>query len=53
VNSGDSLTVYNADKNEHVRVFLPNIRAPTGTQAYSFESKELLRKKFIGQKVRV
>jgi hypothetical protein len=39
VNSGDSLTVYNHDKNEFVRVYLPNLRAPTNAQPFAYESK--------------
>ena len=53
VNTGDSLTVFNHEKGEHIRVYLPNIRAPTNNQPYAYESKEYLRKKIIGQKVRV
>ena len=29
VHSGDSLTVYNPEKKEFSRLFLPNIRSPT------------------------
>lgn len=36
INSGDSLTIYNQDKNEFVRLYLPNIRAPTANQPYAF-----------------
>lgn len=39
VNSGDSLTIYNIEKNDFNRIFLPNIRAPTGQQPFAYESK--------------
>lgn len=52
VHSGDSLTVCN-DKQEFNRIYLPNIRAPTQNQPYCHESKEALRRKVIGSKVKV
>jgi endonuclease YncB( thermonuclease family) len=39
IHSGDSLTVHNPDKNEFVRLYLPNIRAPTNAQPFAYESK--------------
>ena len=53
VNSGDSLTIYNQDKHEFTRIYLPNIRAPTNAQPFAYEAKEGLRKRVIGTKVRV
>src|SRR5690606_2502541 len=61
VHSGDSLTVENPAKNEVVRLFLANIRAPaTGNprsgepdKPYAFESKDFVRKHAIGKKVKV
>jgi len=38
INSGDSITVC-TDKNEFNRIYLPNIRAPTQGQSFSFEAK--------------
>lgn len=52
VHSGDSLTVCN-DKQEFNRIYLPNIRAPNQNQPFAFESKEGLRKRVIGCRVRV
>jgi len=34
-------------------VFLPHARAPAANQPYAFESREALRKRCIGKKVRV
>jgi endonuclease YncB( thermonuclease family) len=53
VNSGDSLTVHNTEKNEFVRIYLPNLRSPTNAQPFAYEAKELLRRRVIGQRVRV
>lgn len=53
VHSGDNLTVYNQEKNEFVRIYLPNIRSPTGAQPFAYEAKEALRRRAIGTKVRV
>lgn len=53
VHSGDSLTIFNPDKNEFSRIYLPNVRAPTNNQPFTFESKEALRRRVVGQKVRV
>ncbi len=53
VHSGDSLSVLHPTKNEAVRVFFPNSRAPSLSQPLGFEAKELLRKRAIGQDVRV
>lgn len=53
VHSGDSISVFNPIKNEIVRVFFPNTRAPSNGKPYAFEAKEALRKRCIGKKVRV
>jgi endonuclease YncB( thermonuclease family) len=45
--------VFNQQKNTYTRIFFPNARAPSANQPYCFEAKEALRKKVIGQKVRV
>lgn len=39
VHSGDSISVYNINKKEIIRVFFPNVRAPSTNQPYCFESK--------------
>lgn len=53
VHSGDSLTVFNQDKNEFIRIYLPNVRAPVNNQPFAYESKEALRRRIIGNRVRV
>lgn len=53
VHSGDNITVYNKEKQVFSRIYLPNIRAPTGAQPFAYEAKEALRRKVIGAHVRV
>ena len=53
VHSGDSLTVYREDDKKFFRLYLPNVRAPTNQQPWAHESKEALRKKIIGSRVKV
>lgn len=53
VHSGDSLSVLPYGKNEPIRIFFPHTRAPSANQPYNFESKEALRKRCIGKKVKV
>ena len=56
VNSGDSLTVLNK-KNEEVRIFLSNLKAPAlakfgsdeQNKPWAFQSKEFFRKKLVGK----
>ena len=56
VNSGDSLTVLNK-KNEEVRIFLSNLKAPAmarfgsdeQNKPWAFQSKEFIRKKLVGK----
>ena len=59
VNSGDSLTVLNK-KNEEIRIFLSNLKAPAlakfGTdeqnKPWAFQSKEFVRKKLVGKNLK-
>lgn len=53
VHSGDSLSVLNPHKNSIDRVYFPNTRAPAAGQQWAFQAKETLRRKVIGQKVKV
>ena len=56
VNSGDSLTVLNK-KNEEIRIFLSNLKAPAmarfgsdeQNKPWAFQSKEFIRKKLVGK----
>jgi len=45
--------VLNPLKNTVTRFFLPNARAPAVNLPWAFEAREGLRKKAIGQKVKV
>ena len=47
------MSVLHPQKNIVERVFFPNTRAPAIGQPWAFEAKESLRRKAIGQKVRV
>ena len=59
VNSGDSLTVLNKKK-EEIRIFLSNLKAPAlakfGTEEqnkpWAFQSKDFVRKKLVGKKIK-
>ena len=59
VHSGDSLTVLNEKENE-IRIFLSNLKAPAmakfgsedQNKPWAFQSKEYIRKKLIGKKVK-
>ena len=53
IHSGDSLTVYKEEDKKFVRIYLPNVRAPTNQQPYAYESKQALRKRIIGSRVKV
>lgn len=53
VHSGDSISVLGEGKKDPIRIFFPHTRAPASGQPYAFESKETLRRKCIGKKVRV
>ena len=52
VHSGDNITVCN-EKGEFNRNYLPNIRSPLQNQSYSSQAREALRRRIIGNKVRV
>lgn len=61
VHSADSVTVLNNTTREAVRVFFSNVRGPKmanfardfGGEAYGYQAREYLRKKVIGQEVKV
>lgn len=53
IHSGDCLSLLVPGKAEPVRIFFPHTRAPSANQPYHFESKEALRKRCIGKKVKV
>jgi endonuclease YncB( thermonuclease family) len=53
VHSGDSLSVLHPQKNTVERLYFPHTRAPAVNLPWSFEAREALRKRAIGQKVKV